>query len=568
MLKIGELLDDKYEILKQIGKGGFSTVYLAMNQRLNQQWVIKEIKKGNSSKKNVDQIMAEANLMKHFDHPAIPRIVDILDREDYTYIIMDYISGQSLFDELKKRGPIPQELVIEWGKQLCNVLLYLHSLEPPVIYHDLKPSNIILKKPEETIKLLDFGEARRCINGNAPGGGRTREYAAPEQQKETRGNTDERTDIYCFGTTMYRLLTGQYPPTAPEPVESIRERFPNLQISKGMDNIIQKCTKVNPNKRFQSAKELANALDNIQLWDEDYLKKINRRIRTVVAMGAFAIIMGIASAGFYSASVYANSQNYTALVDTHKSASYKTKVENYKNAIEINGTDVRAYEALIEAYEEHGTFSTAESQELSTLYNKYKDKFDAEEEEYTRLNYEIGRLYFNMYTGDNDSFRERILKARSYFQLVAESGDTDWENYDIANSYYQLCDFFKEFVLQTDSVNEPTKEDYQEMIAAISDCITDMKNYDAPDAAYTRLSLYSNILDMLNVNVKGFMDKDISRETLDTLIQKIGDAAENEGVTQKKSLETQEKIKRQTENILDNMQREYDTVERRNKHNG
>lgn len=567
MLKNGSVLDGKYEILKQIGEGGFSKVYLAMNQRLNQQWVIKEIEKS-ANKKDMTQVMKEANLMKNFDHPAIPRIVDILDREDGTYIIMDYVSGQSLAHELKVNGPQPQEVVIEWAKQICNVLVYLHSLNPPIVYHDLKPGNIILKEPEKTLKLLDFGEARPCINGNAPGGGRTQQYAAPEQQKETRGNTDERTDIYCFGTTIYRLLTGQFPPKLPEPVGSIRERFPELQISKGMDNIIRKCTQIDPKKRFQSAAELAKALDNIQLWDEDYLKRLNNRIRNVVITGIASVVLLATGIGFNRAAAYVNSQNYNVLVETQKSETHETKVANYKSAIEIDGADTRAYECLTEAYEDNGTFGTAESQELSTLYNQNKDKFDMTKVEYAQLNYEIGRLYFNMYTGDNESFRERILKAHSYFQLVAENSSEEFENYKMAKSYYTLCDFFKQYVLQKDSVNEPVKEDYENMMAAVSACLTDMQNYEASDAAYTRLNLYSSTLDMLNVNIKGLTDKEIPRRDVETLIEKIGEAAAEESVTQEKSLEKQEHIVTQVENILDNVEREYDTVERRNKHNG
>ena len=296
MLENGSVLGGKYEILKQIGRGGTSTVYLAMNQKLNQQWVIKEIDNTQNTI-DMERVLKEARMMMSFDHPAIPRIVDILEEPGFTYIIMDYVSGQSLAYELKEKGPQPQEIVIDWAKQICNVLAYLHSLNPPIIYHDLKPGNIILKEPERNLKLIDFGEARPCINGNAPGAGKTREYAAPEQQRETRGNTDERTDIYCFGTTLYRLLTGKFPPISPQPVGSIRETFPELNISKGMDNIIKKCTQIDPNKRFQSAAELMKALENIQLWDDDYLKRLKNRVRYVTAAAGLGLVFLAAGIG-------------------------------------------------------------------------------------------------------------------------------------------------------------------------------------------------------------------------------------------------------------------------------
>lgn len=152
MLKVGTLLDGKYEIIRQIGKGGTSLVYLSMNPKLNQQWVIKEIRSELSATEK-NRMLQEARLMMTFDHPAIPRIVDILDD---TYIVMDYVSGQSLAHELKENGPVDQDTVIEWAKQICNVLVYLHSLDPPVIYHDLKPGNVILKLPERTLMLRDI----------------------------------------------------------------------------------------------------------------------------------------------------------------------------------------------------------------------------------------------------------------------------------------------------------------------------------------------------------------------------------------------------------------------------
>ena len=115
MLQNGFVLDGKYEIIKRIGGGATSNVYLAMNPKLNQQWVIKEISKQN---KVMKRVLREAKLMMGFDNPSIPRIVDILEKDQFTYIIMDYVSGQSLAFELVRKGPRPQDTVVEWGKQI------------------------------------------------------------------------------------------------------------------------------------------------------------------------------------------------------------------------------------------------------------------------------------------------------------------------------------------------------------------------------------------------------------------------------------------------------------------
>lgn len=561
MLEKGFVLEDRFEILKQIGEGGTSTVYLAINQKLNQQWVVKEISTPRQSK-ITQRVLQEANLMKNLDNPAIPRIVDIIEKEKEIYIVMDYVAGQSLAFKLKEEGPQPQELVVEWGKQICSVLSYLHSLDEPIIYHDLKPGNIILKEPEHNLKLIDFGEARKLVNGNAPGGGKTKEYAAPEQQKECRGNTDRRTDIYCFGTTLYRLLTGKFPPKAPEPVESIREAFPELEISKGMDNIIAKCTQLDPAKRFQTADELMHALHNIQLWDGDYLKQLKRKLYGFVGVIVLGFLFLGAGFGFQKLADATNRQNYDILVNTDKGVDYDTKITNYIAAIEIDGTNTRAYRKLLEAYDENKQFGDGESQQFVTLYNANKPDFDMTAEEVLELNYEIGRTYFNMYSGEGGSFRARIQKAQIYYGYVYESGTADYPNYSIASSYYTLCNFFVKYVLSDTSVQEPTREDYTNMLNALEVCLVDMKENTAGDAAYTRLIMYENILNMINVNIRGLVVNNITREEVERVVESVSEASASEGVTQKTSLEKQSSIARQVKDILDNISREYDSTKR------
>lgn len=561
MLENGSVLGGKYEILKQIGRGGTSTVYLAMNQKLNQQWVIKEI---DSTQEAIDmeRVLKEARMMMSFDHPAIPRIVDILEEPGFTYIIMDYVSGQSLAYELKEKGPQSQEIVIDWAKQICNVLVYLHSLNPPIIYHDLKPGNIILKEPERNLKLIDFGEARPCINGNAPGAGKTREYAAPEQQRETRGNTDERTDIYCFGTTLYRLLTGKFPPISPQPVGSIREKFPELNISKGMDNIIKKCTQIAPNKRFQSAAELMKALENIQLWDDDYLKRLKNRVRYVTAAAGLGLAFFAAGIGFNRGAAFVNAQDYENLVNTAMSVDYETRIGEYEKAVQIDGDNPAAYIKLLEAYEGNGTFGNRESQQFSNLYNRNKSDFDTEDEAVVEMHYLIGRIYFNMYSDESATVRSRVLKAQEYFQYVKDYGSVTYENYSIASSYYTLCDFFKTYVLNDNSIQEPTEEDYRALLTALQACLEDMQDYSAGDAAYTRLTLYGHILDMLNVNIKGLAVNGIDKKEIQEILTQIRKAAKGESITQQTSIKKQEEILSSIDNVLDNIVREYESLER------
>lgn len=239
MARIGEIIDGKYEVLREIGRGGMSVVYLAMDKRLNKQWAIKEFRKDKddvSKQVALKSLLDEANLMKKLDHPTLPRIVDIIDNHQTVYVIMDYIEGESLNKVLDAYGAQPQEAVIEWAKQLSDVLDYLHTQNPPVIYRDMKPANIMLK-PDGTVRLIDFGIAREYKEGKvgdteAIG---TRGYAAPEQFGG-KGQTDARTDIYSLGVTLYHLVTGKNPAEPPYEIYPIRHWNPSF--SSGLEWLI------------------------------------------------------------------------------------------------------------------------------------------------------------------------------------------------------------------------------------------------------------------------------------------------------------------------------------------
>lgn len=561
VLENGYVLDNKYEILRRIAEGGTSMVYLAMNLKLNQQWVIKQIE-GNKNSFETKRVLREARMMMKFDHSAIPRVTDILEQNNVTYIIMDYVSGQPLARQLKALKRIPQKTALEWGKQICDVLCYLHSQNPPVIYHDLKPGNIILKEPEHNIKLIDFGEARYLIDGNAPGGGKTKEYAAPEQQSQTRGKTDMRTDIYCFGTTMYRLLTGKFPPMLPEPVGSIRKRYPELQtsVSKGMDNIIRKCTNIDPEQRFQTAEELMQALDNIDWWDEDYRRRQNRKIKLfagAIGMSAFMLCIGI---GGRLMTNYTNSQTYEEMLK----ATGEGKIERYLEAIEINGMDTRAYIKLLDAYKESGSFSDAESRQLATVYNANLAGTEQLSIEMQELNFKIGRMYFMRYTGEQNSFRARILKAKDYFEKVT---NPEFENYKMARSYYTFCTFFTKYVLNDAGGLEPELTDYEEMLTSLTDCLEDMQSYTPDlgenDAVRIRLTLYQRIQDMINTNIRGFAASGVEQQKLLETIETVKTYIAAEAATGE-NMDMQNILLSYCNDILDNIDREYSNLNRRN----
>lgn len=298
MLEIGSIIDGKYKILNKIGQGGMSVVYLAMNERANKQWAIKEVRKDGVKDYEVVRqgLIAETDILKRLNHPHLPSIIDVIDREDTFLIVMDYIEGKALDYWLKKEGAQPQERVVEWAKQICDVFGYLHSRKPPIIYRDLKPANVMLK-PDGQIMIIDFGTAREfketSIEDTSCLG--TQGYAAPEQYGG-HGQTDARTDIYTLGATMYHLLTGHNPSLPPYEMYPIRRWNPAL--SSGLEEIVLKCTQRNPNDRYQSCAELMYALEHYGELDQEYRKRQMRKWRTFVAMCSLTAASLLGCVGF------------------------------------------------------------------------------------------------------------------------------------------------------------------------------------------------------------------------------------------------------------------------------
>lgn len=372
MARQGEIVDGKYEILREIGRGGMSVVYLAMDKRLNKQWAIKEFRKDKDDESRriaLEALLKEANLMKKLDHPTLPRIVDIIEEESTVYIVMDYIEGESLNKVLDAYGAQPQDAVIEWAKQLSEVLDYLHTREPSVIYRDMKPANIMLK-PDGSIRLIDFGIAREYKEGQAGDTTSigTRGYAAPEQFGG-KGQTDARTDIYSLGVTLYHLVTGKNPAEPPYEIYPIRHWNPNL--SSGLEYLIQKCTQINPEDRFQSCAEVSYVLDNLEKFETAYKKKQRKKIRLFVIALACSLLFALIGVG----GLVMRGADHDRMLQSYKDEG---TISGYIKAIQFDNTDPESYIGLIELLE----------QDIETIYSGEAPK-DADTEKL----HENGEIY-------------------------------------------------------------------------------------------------------------------------------------------------------------------------------
>ena len=224
--------------------------------------------------------------MKKLDHPSLPRIVDILEENGMLILVMDYIRGESLADLLKRSGPFPEKLVRGWLFRLASVLQYLHSQDPPVIYRDMKPANVI-RKPDGTLVLLDLGIAREYkeeqLQDTVLLG--TRGYAAPEQYGNAQ--TDIRSDIYSLGMTAAELLTGVAPADDPYlgRTHPFREICPG--ISARTEEILNRCLAFSPQDRYGSCGELLRDLRRRSAgdrWSGLFRKKYRLMVLAVLIM--------------------------------------------------------------------------------------------------------------------------------------------------------------------------------------------------------------------------------------------------------------------------------------------
>jgi serine/threonine protein kinase len=262
----GIIVGGRYRIVRVAGVGGFATIYEAQDTRFQSRRVVAVKEMSDTYTDSHEKMWAlqsfrkEAELLAQLKHSNMPDVLDFFEENSKAYLVMEFIVGTTLERKLEMAGgPLNETLVMRWGLQLCDVLNYLHSCRPPIIFRDLKPSNVMVTQ-EGKIKLIDFGIARIFkAQGNADTNTLgSRSYAAPEQYGS--GQSDARTDIYTLGATLYKLLTGVTPLEAPlrqaNPALFRGPRELNPSISTATDQIILTAINLQPRDRFQSISDM------------------------------------------------------------------------------------------------------------------------------------------------------------------------------------------------------------------------------------------------------------------------------------------------------------------------
>ncbi len=259
-------LQSRYEILSVQGVGGMGAVYRARDLRFSAVEKIVAVKEMNNSAPDarlrrigIQNFEREANILASLSHPSVPKIFDYFSEGQRSYLVLEFVEGETLEDLLEANPqPFTQEEVVEWALQICDVLAYLHSHKPPVIFRDIKPGNLMMRHHDGRIMVIDFGIAKVFEHGARGTMIGTEGYSPPEQY---RGAAEPRGDLYALGATLHHLLTARDPRLEPPFTfheRPIRQLNPN--ISPELEGAVMRALAYDVQERYSSATEMALAL--------------------------------------------------------------------------------------------------------------------------------------------------------------------------------------------------------------------------------------------------------------------------------------------------------------------
>ena len=339
-------LEGKYELLREIYGGGMSKVFLARSVKLGSEWIVKYID-GHSG-----GLVDEAEVLKKLNHISLPQIIDIFRNQTGTFLVERYIEGYSLKEALQLRQSIKESQICDWGTQLAQVLHYLHNLDTQIIHCDLKPSNIMITHDNRLV-LIDFGISKRQGIADKTNG-ITYGYAAPEQfqgqlstsetavrrfgelpAEQGSWEIDERTDLYSTGVILYELVTGTLPKWK-------EQNDIYKYATTGLADIISKCLEISPQNRYQSAKELADALEKLK----EQQPKMARSLAMRKVAAACCALFFVGGVGSSASAAYINRNENLSVVSIDHGYAVVTAQQSVQ--LQIQKTTPKGEVAILE----------------------------------------------------------------------------------------------------------------------------------------------------------------------------------------------------------------------------
>lgn len=387
---------DKYTVLRLVGSGGTSDVYEVKQNNTGMIFAMKE--------KKCDVTDNEVEFLARFNHPSIPRLIDIVDYKGNKYIVMDYISGTRLDNYARMRNGLDEKECIKIGQNILDCLEYLHNQNPPVIYRDLKPSNVIVDDVGR-IYLVDYNATgEKSLNGKEQSFYVSKKYASPEILNGMSG--DERSDIYSFGKTM----------------ESVMKK----DTSVGMKKFMGKCTENEPNLRYDGAKNAMKALEKIgnenRLWYDEKIKKIKLFMITLLMCLTFLgfLINTLAKTAMQKEKVESGILNGNEEYSTEERKEILTKMIREEK-------EAYYYEILLEEMASDRVLDINEVSLITTLFKEGKNELE-KVGQYDELLEKAMNLVIDMYepiekeSGKNeneDNYKKLIEYDRKCSVLVS-----------------------------------------------------------------------------------------------------------------------------------------------------
>ena len=270
MLRCEQVVHDRYVVIRTLGRGGLSVVYEVADLTLPQRWALKQFvppRLGDDELRQVrEQFQREVEILSGLSHPRLPRVIDAFHWQGQDFMVMELVEGETLASRITSaREPFDETACRQWALQILEVLAYLHGQTPPVIFRDIKPENLMLD-PVHGIRFIDFGIARLfnpvkeqdTVFMGTPG------FAAPEQFR--RRQSDPRSDLYSLGATLHYLLTLRDPALTPFALGPIS--LVNSNVSRLMEQVVQRALEIRPENRFQSARDVIDVLEGRASIDE------------------------------------------------------------------------------------------------------------------------------------------------------------------------------------------------------------------------------------------------------------------------------------------------------------
>ena len=378
----------------------------------------------------------------------------------------------------------------------------------------------MLKKNGD-ITIIDFGTAKKYEydSGETTGLG-TAGFAAPEQYGG-HGRTDAKTDIFCLGMTMYSLLTGKDPQREFIPDTSIIKE--NLAFSPGLDYIIRKCTRKNPEERYQSCAELLYDLENYTTIDKKSRKKKVLKMSLFISCFAVSIVSAVCGYLFGLQAKALATDNYQEILDDASiTADYDEKISLYEKAIDVpdKAGEEDAYLALIQAYKtndgDNPVFSEEESAQITKLILKNRTALEANEDGYIEVCYEMGKLYWYYYYDENQVTRAKY--ALDWFQIVTSKADESYTNFGLAEVYKNIGVFYRDIISNVNEANDSGM--YNELLLNIQN-LMDKVATNQNESEIVRLELLEMARNALHQYATKFKKDGVDEDRLIALYKRI-----------------------------------------------